>query len=393
MACAVNVACVVGTRPEAVKMAPVVIRLRRTGSGFAPRIIATGQHREMVTQALAHFGLQPDIDLATLRPGQSLAELSARLLVGLDEVLVRERPDLVLAQGDTTSVLCAGLAAHYRQVPFGHVEAGLRTGRADAPFPEETNRVLASHLAALHFAPTEMARTNLVREGISADVIHLTGNTVIDALLLTLERRPPLPIKPPTERFVLVTAHRRENWPDMDEIAKALRDLVARNADLGVVFPVHPNPALRDVISDRLGGLGRVRLLEPVGYPEFVALMQASYLVLTDSGGVQEEAPALGKPVLVMRDTTERPEAVEAGTAQLVGPRHDAIVSAVENLWHCREAYERQARVANPYGDGRAASRIHRAIAEWFGVASRGSRPSPFREMRCVGALPEGSPG
>jgi UDP-N-acetylglucosamine 2-epimerase (non-hydrolysing) len=363
---AIRVDCVVGTRPEAIKMAPVVLRLRSEGSGFSPRLIATGQHGSVVTDALAHFGLQPELDLGALIPGQSLAELSARLLVRLDVAFQQARPRLVLAQGDTTSVFCAAIAAHYQKIPLGHVEAGLRTGRPYAPFPEEKNRVVASHLAAIHFAPTENARNNLLREGIAPDSIHVTGNTVIDALLLTLAKNPTLPLKPPTRRFILVTAHRRENWSDMDEIASALAELVTRNSDLGVVFPVHPNPAISDVIARRLGNLDRVRLLAPVAYPQFVALLRSCHLVLTDSGGMQEEAPALGKPVLVMREATERPEAIEAGTAMLVGPRRGAIVQTVETLWRSRAAHERVARVANPYGDGQAAERIHGALNDMF---------------------------
>jgi UDP-N-acetylglucosamine 2-epimerase (non-hydrolysing) len=366
----VKVDCVVGTRPEAIKMAPVVLRLRSEGSLFTTRLIATGQHGDVVRQALAHFGLAADLDLAVLEPGQTLADLTARVLTRLDETLRNNRPDLVLAQGDTTSVLCAALAAHYQQIPFGHVEAGLRTGRADSPFPEEKNRVLATHLAAFHFAPTERAKTNLLKEGIDAASIHVTGNTVIDSLFWTLKRHPALPIRSPAERFLLVTAHRRENWPDMEGIALALRDLATRNSDLGVIFPVHPNPAVRDVIRFHLAGIDRVRLLDPVGYPEFVALMRDCHLVLTDSGGVQEEAPALAKPVLVMREATERPEAVAAGTARLVGPSRDAIVAAVELLWTSPAEYERMAKVANPHGDGHAAERIHAVLAQRFLVGA-----------------------
>jgi UDP-N-acetylglucosamine 2-epimerase (non-hydrolysing) len=304
-----------------------------------------------------------------MRPGQGLAELTGRALVALAEALGRNRPDVVLAQGDTTTVLAAALACHYQQVPFGHVEAGLRTGLRYLPFPEEMNRVLASHLAELHFAPTAAARRNLLREGVDDSTIHVTGNTVIDALLMTAQRPVPLPVAPATERFLLVTAHRRESWGEpLDRICAGLRDLLERNPDLSLVFPVHPNPAVLAVASTWLGGHERAHLIEPVGYPQFVALMKASYAIVTDSGGVQEEGPALGKPVLVLREATERPEAIEAGTAQLIGTDRDAIVAAVERLLRDAEAYTRFARAANPYGDGRASERIARVLARRFGI-------------------------
>jgi UDP-N-acetylglucosamine 2-epimerase (non-hydrolysing) len=358
----VAIDCVIGTRPEAIKMAPVVLRLLEEPNHFAPRVVTTGQHGSVVTDALAHFGLKSNFDLGAHQPGESLAELTARLVVRLDEAFQRTRPRLVLAQGDTTSVLCAAIAAHYQKIPFGHVEAGLRTGQPYAPFPEEKNRVLVTHLATVHFAPTETAKSNLLREGIAPQSIHGTGNTVIDALRITLASNPALPIVPPTPRFILVTAHRRENWSDIADIASAIRELVERNADLSVVFPVHPNPVIRDRIAPVLGSPARVKLLEPVAYPQFVALLQSCHLVLTDSGGIQEEAPALGKPVLIMRAATERPEALEAGTALLVGTRRAAIIDAVEELWHSSDAYDRLARVASPYGDGEAATRIRDVI-------------------------------
>jgi UDP-N-acetylglucosamine 2-epimerase (non-hydrolysing) len=370
-----TVVCVVGTRPEAIKMAPVILRLRELGAGLLVRILGTGQHRSLLDQALADFGLAPDRDLDLMRPGQGLAELTARILTALSSALADERPDLVLAQGDTTTVLCTALACYYQQIPFGHVEAGLRTGQPYLPFPEEKNRVLVGHLAQLHFAPTTMARENLLREGISSAVIHLTGNTVIDALLMTARRDPALPLRPETSRFVLVTVHRRENWGQpLEQICDALRDLILRNPDLSIVFPVHPNPRVRDVVGARLGQLRRVHLIDPAGYLEFVALMKACTVILTDSGGVQEEGPALAKPVLVVRDVTERPEGVDAGTARLVGVRRESIVAAVELLWNDPDAYARFAQVANPYGDGRAAIRIARVLAERFGIDPEGLR-------------------
>jgi len=357
------VACVMGTRPEAVKLAPVILRLRRGDVGPAVRIVATGQHRGLLDRALADFGLAADVDLALMRPGQDLPELTARALVALAEEFRGNRPDYVLAQGDTTTVFCAALASRYAQVPFGHVEAGLRTWQP-TPFPEETNRVLTTHLADLHFAPTESARRNLLREGIGAGSIHVTGNTAIDALKLIADRAPPLPVTPATPRFLLVTAHRRENLgAPLAAIAGAVADLVDRHADLSVVWPVHPNPGVRAAVADALAGRARVHLIEPVGYPEFVALMRASFLILTDSGGIQEEAPSLGRPVLVLRESTERPEAIEAGAARLVGTDRAAIVAAVEELLGHPEVYDRFARVVNPFGDGRAAGRIARALA------------------------------
>ncbi|HEV3168587.1 MAG TPA: UDP-N-acetylglucosamine 2-epimerase (non-hydrolyzing) [Isosphaeraceae bacterium] len=367
MGCAV--VCVVGTRPEAVKMAPVVLRLRREGSGFAVRLVTTGQHRELLDRALADFGLASDDDLDVMRPGQSLPDLTARALVAVGDALGRHRPDIVLAQGDTTTVLCAALASYYRQIPFCHVEAGLRTGLPYAPFPEEKNRVLAAHLATIHFAPTAAAKANLLAEGIDTASVHVTGNTVIDALLMISRQPVALPVAPPTERFVLVTAHRREHFGSpLEQICLALCDLLDRNPGLSVIYPVHPNPNVREVVTNRLGGHDRIRLIDPVGYREFVALMKAAFAILTDSGGVQEEGPSLGKPVLLLREATERPEAVSAGTVRLVGPNREAIVAAIEELHHQPEVYEQFARVANPYGDGWASERIARVLAARFGL-------------------------
>ncbi len=360
--------CVVGTRPEAVKMAPVVLRLREA-EGLRVRVVATGQHRELLDRALADFGLSADVDLNLMRPGQTLAEVAARALTALDGAFQAERPDYVLAQGDTTSVLAAALASFYRRIPFGHVEAGLRTGQPYRPFPEEKNRVLAGHLADLHFAPTPRARLNLLREGIDDVSIHVTGNTGIDALRFIADRPAELPVVPETDRMILVTAHRRESFGGpLDAICRALCDVVDRDPRLSVVFPVHPNPEVRRAVDSLLGGRPRIRLIGPVDYPGFVALMRASFLILTDSGGVQEEGPSLGKPVLVLRDETERPEAVEAGSVLLVGPHRDAIVEAVQALGARPDLYRRLATVANPYGDGRASERIARALLARLGL-------------------------
>jgi UDP-N-acetylglucosamine 2-epimerase (non-hydrolysing) len=361
--------CVMGTRPEVIKMAPVIHRLRDGNEKFDVRVLATGQHRSLLDQALADFDLVADQDLALMLPNQDLAGLTARALTGLSEVYMDVCPSLVLAQGDTTTVLCAALACYYARVPFGHVEAGLRTGQPYFPFPEEKNRVLAGHLADLHFAPTISARDNLLREGIDPKTIHVTGNTVIDALLATAREDYTMQACPKTDRYILLTAHRRENFgAPLEEICLALLDLVKLHSDMSVVYPVHPNPNVRQVVQGLLGAHERIALIEPVGYPEFVALMKGAHLILTDSGGVQEEAPSLGKPVLVLRDETERPEAVAAGTVQLVGPHRDAIRLAVTELWENPEIHNRFAEAVNPYGDGWAAERIARVIAARYGI-------------------------
>ena len=362
------VACVVGTRPEAIKMAPVVLKLRNV-EGLRVRLIATGQHRELLDQALGEFGLACDADLNLMQPGQTLAQVTSRALTALDETFATVRPDLVLAQGDTTTVLAAALAAFYRQIPFGHVEAGLRTGRLDRPFPEEANRLLAGRLSTLHFAPTKGARLNLLREQHTPGSIHLTGNTAIDALGLVTNQAEDGPSPAPTDRFLLVTAHRRESFGEpLREICEAIRQLVDHDPSLSVVFPVHPNPSVQGVVHGILGDVERVSLVAPQGYRAFVRLLKASTLVLTDSGGVQEEAPSLGKPVLVLRDETERPEAVEAGTSLLVGPHRERIVTEVQRLLDDRERYDRIARVINPYGDGLASDRIARVVARTLGL-------------------------
>lgn len=370
------VACVVGTRPEAVKMAPIIHRLRWPGSGFACRVIGSGQHQELLEQSLADFDLTADRDLGLMRAGQSLAELTAKALTSLYDCLAQERPDLVLAVGDTTTVFTSALACHYHRIPFGHVEAGLRTGDRYRPFPEEMNRELTARLAQMHFAPTVAARDHLIREGIDPRMIALTGNPVIDALQMTLKRHPKPPIVPPGDHYVLVTAHRRENWGvPMRQIAMALRDLVERNPTLGLIVPAHPNPEVRGPLTEAVGHHERVRLIEPVGYPAFVALMAGSAVILTDSGGVQEEGPALGKPVLVMRSETERPESVQGG-ARLVGTDREGIVAAVEACL----AERSPGKPSSPFGDGFAAERIVRAIADRLGVdvASEGAAPPPW---------------
>lgn len=345
--------CAIGTRPEALKMAPLISRLRLERPALEVRVLTTGQHRGLLDQALADFSIVPDHDLGLMRPDQGLADLTARALTGVSGYLERVRPDLVLAQGDTTTVLATALACHYQRIPFGHVEAGLRTGRAYDPFPEEKNRVLAGHLAELHFAPTARSRLNLLREGIDDRSIHVTGNTGIDALLEVAAREAAMPVCPPTRRFLVVTLHRRENLgAPLERIGRGLLAALARFPALSLVVPLHPNPRVRASLEEQLGGHDRIGLIEPLDYPSFVSLMRASSAILTDSGGVQEEAPSLGKPVLVLRETTERPEAVEAGTVRLVGTRPEAIVEAVSGLLVADRRDVPSRRPSNPYGDG-----------------------------------------
>jgi UDP-N-acetylglucosamine 2-epimerase (non-hydrolysing) len=364
-----TILCTIGTRPEAIKMAPV-IRAFRAAPWARCRVLFTAQHRELVAPMFAFFGIEPDIDLDIMRPDQSLVELTSRLLPAVHDAIARERPDMVLAQGDTTTVLATALASFYRGIPFAHVEAGLRTGRLSAPFPEEANRVLAGHLSALHFAPTASARDNLIREGISDDSIIVTGNTVIDALLLAASRDVPIGVDlDPAKRTILVTAHRRDSFGEpIRRICRAVAELHERFPDVEVIWPVHPNPSVKPVVERALSGLPRVRLCAPLAYGPFVAAMKRATLILTDSGGVQEEAPALGKPVLVLREESERPEAIASGVARLVGHDPDAILSEASRLLHDPDAYRSMARGVSPYGDGRASQRIVAAVARHLGI-------------------------
>lgn len=349
----------IGTRPEAIKMAPVVLALRRE-PWVDVRIVATAQHRQMLDQVLVAFGLAPDIDLDIMRPDQSLPELTARLLLRLDRVFADEAPDAVLAQGDTTTAMAVALAAFYRRIPVGHVEAGLRTGDLHSPYPEEMNRIVAGRLSRWHFAPTTRARDNLLAEGVDPAAINVTGNTVIDALEHVAGRDYPLPVDIPADkRLVLVTAHRRENFgAPFRQVCEGILELVDRHPDIHVLYPVHPNPNVRIQAREMLGMHPAITLCEPLEYLAFVAAMKRATLILTDSGGVQEEAPALGKPVLVMRHGTERPEGVEEGVVKLVGPNRGAIVMAASRLLEDPVAYAAMARGASPYGDGQAAERI-----------------------------------
>lgn len=363
---------VCGTRPDAIKMAPVVLELLKHPDEVELLLVATGQHREMLQQVFTTFGLTPDVNLDIMAPRQTLSDITTRALTGLEDVIKRTQPGLVLAQGDTTTTFAASLASFYNKTPFGHVEAGLRTENKYNPFPEEMNRRMTSALADLHFAPTEGAKRALLAEGVSEHNVFVTGNTVIDALLMVASRDhafqdPRIRAAADSGKMILLTAHRRENWGQpMADICEAVKELVRRNPGFNVVFPVHKNPIVRDVVFPALGGIPEVALIEPPDYEPFVHLMKAAHIILTDSGGVQEEAPSLGKPVLVLRETTERPEGVEVGTAKLVGTDPKAIVSEAEKLIRDSSAYESMARVSNPYGDGHAAPRIWETIKTRF---------------------------
>jgi UDP-N-acetylglucosamine 2-epimerase (non-hydrolysing) len=362
----IKIMAVFGTRPEAVKMAPVIRELKKFPDLVELKVAVTAQHREMLDQVLKVFDIVPDYDLNIMQHGQSLADITTRSLQGLDRLFAEEKPNLVLVQGDALAVLSGALAAFYHRIPVGHVEAGLRTGDIYNPFPEEMVRRLTSHIASMHFAPTEKARTNLLAEGIPESNIFVTGNTVIDALLSVAAA---LPECQPDGNFreILVTAHRRENWGEPHrQVFLALRDLVEAFPDVRVVFAMHRNPEIRKQARSILGGLERVELIEPPDYAPFVALMKRCYMVITDSGGIQEEAPSLGKPVLVVRSTTERPEGVEAGTVRLVGTNRETVFREASRLLTDPEAYQAMAKARNPYGDGRAAERIREAIFARF---------------------------
>lgn len=366
---------VFGTRPDAIKMSPVVLEFQRFPDKVDVVVAVTGQHREMLHQVLDVFQITPQYDLDIMRPKQSLAEITTRSLEGLEKIILNERPDIVLVQGDTTTTFVASLAAFYNKVAVGHVEAGLRTDNKYDPFPEEINRRLTTVLADLHFAPTTAAKKNLQAEGVPAGKVYVTGNTVIDALLSVAGR--PWAFDDPAlanlgqdgRRMILVTAHRRENWGEpMAHICEAIKRIVAAFPDTVVVFAVHKNPIVRDIVFPALSRTDRVHLIEPPDYVPFVHLLKQAHLILTDSGGVQEEAPALGKPVLVMRKTTERPEGVEAGTAVLIGTETEGIFNAASELLTVPDAYSSMAKASNPYGDGHASVRIREALFKYFSI-------------------------
>lgn len=378
-----KVLTVFGTRPEAIKMAPLVKELNSRPSQIRSMVAVTAQHREMLDQVLELFDIIPDYDLNIMQEGQTLYDVTTRALEGLKDVLIESNPDLVLVHGDTTTTFVAALAAYYRQIPVGHVEAGLRTHNKYSPFPEEMNRHLTGALAEYHFAPTEKSMQNLIKENVNADNIFVTGNTVIDALKATVRENyvfsDPLlnNIDFGRQRVLLVTTHRRENLGEpMRDIYRALKEIVETHPDVEIVFPVHKNPAVRRVVNEILGKMPRVHLIEPLQYEPFINLMQRCYLVLTDSGGMQEEAPSLGKPVLVLRNTTERPEAVDAGTVKLVGTDREVVLSVTKELLNNPDTYKSMAEAANPYGDGLAAKRIVDFICFKFHLSE--SQPEEF---------------
>lgn len=376
-----KVMAIFGTRPEAIKIAPVVRELLKHPE-IETKVCLTAQHREMLDQVVDLFQLPVDYDLDIMKQGQSLYDITDRVLLGLKEVLEKEKPDLVLVHGDTTTTFSATLAAFYQQIDVGHVEAGLRTGNMYSPFPEEANRRLTSVLTALHFAPTETARQNLLKENQKDDHIFTVGNSVIDALLATVKKDYVFEDKELQEieehkRIILVTTHRRENLGEpMRNVYRALRRLVQTVPDTEVVFPVHRNPLVRQAVKEVLDGVPGIHLVDPMEYEPFTNLMARSAIILTDSGGIQEEAPSLGKPVLVLRDTTERPEAVASGTVKLVGTDEDKVYNTAYKLLTDEEAYREMAESINPYGDGHTSERIVQAILYFYGISEK--KPSVF---------------
>lgn len=374
---------VFGTRPEAVKMAPVITAAKKHQDLFEVVVAVTGQHREMLDQVLKVFKIKPDYDLKLMEHGQSLSHIVERCLHGIEEVIAREHPNLILVQGDTSTTFASALAAFYQHVPVGHIEAGLRTGKKYNPFPEEMNRKLTSNLADIHFAPTKTAFNNLIDEGISRPTIYLTGNTVIDALFDVAKKgydlkKSGVDIKNGNKKVILVTVHRRESFgAPLRNVCEALKHIAHDHKDdATVVLPVHKNPLVSNTVRDILGGQPNVQLIDPLDYEPFVHLMRSSYLILTDSGGIQEEAPSLGKPVLVLREATERPEAVIAGTVKIVGTDTHMIIEEVEKLFNDKAEYNKMSKAINPYGDGKASERIIGALLHYFGFIDM--RPVEF---------------
>lgn len=368
----IKVMTVFGTRPEAIKMAPVVLELQKHADRIQTIVAVTAQHRQMLDQVLDLFQITPDYDLDIMSQGQTLYDITTKSLMGLKDVLAKEKPDLVLVHGDTTTTFAGALASYYQQVPVGHVEAGLRTGDIYSPFPEEMNRKLTGAIAAIHFAPTATAKANLLKENVNPPHIYVTGNTVIDALMTTVAGDYDFgddlkDVDFHNHRVILLTTHRRENLGEpMRHIYKALRRIIEEIPDTEIVFPVHRNPLVRKVVEEELAGVDRIHLIDPMEYEPFANLMSLSSLVLTDSGGIQEEAPSLGKPVLVLRNTTERPEAVEAGTVRLIGTDKDVVYAETKRLLTDQAAYDAMSNAVNPYGDGKASQRIVQAILHAF---------------------------
>ncbi|AFY79649.1 MAG: UDP-N-acetylglucosamine 2-epimerase (non-hydrolyzing) [Hydrococcus sp. C42_A2020_068] len=363
-----SICIVLGTRPEAIKLAPVIQQFQKLPE-FRTHVVLTGQHREMVDQVMQLFELQADEDLKIMQPKQSLTEITCRSLQGLEKAFQQISPQLVIVQGDTTTAFAAALAAFYQKIPVGHVEAGLRTDNIYNPYPEEINRRLISQLTQLHFAPTKRAFENVQRSGVTGEVYH-TGNTVIDALLTVAHRNPECPVpglKWEKYRVLLATVHRRENWGEpLKDIIEGFRLILDKFSDIALLLPLHRNPTVREPIQNALGNHPRVFLTEPLDYAQLVGAIQRCYLLLTDSGGIQEEAPSLGKPVLVLRETTERPEAVEAGTAKLIGTRPSDIAAAASQLLSDFEAYQKMANAINPFGDGKASQRIVKIVKDYL---------------------------
>lgn len=369
--------CVFGTRPEAIKMAPLALSLA-ADERFDSKVCVTGQHRQMLDQVLDLFKLKPDFDLSVMKPGQDLTGITTAILTGMKEVLANCKPDIVLVHGDTATTFAASLAAYYQQIPVAHVEAGLRTGNLYSPWPEEANRKLTGALATLHFAPTENSKANLLHEGVAPESIHVTGNTVIDALLEVIERldkdvelgkqaAAPTAFLKRNRKLILVTGHRRESFGGgFERICQALLETAKQHPDVDIVYPVHLNPQVQEPVNRLLAGVDNIHLIEPLDYLPFVYLMSQAHIILTDSGGIQEEAPSLGKPVLVMRDTTERPEAVSAGTVKLVGTDVAKIVEELDILLTDKNVYQSMSFAHNPYGDGKACQRICSTLADFF---------------------------
>ena len=384
----VRVLFILGTRPEAIKLAPVILHQKSRPDEFHVSVCVTGQHRHLLDQVLKLFEISPDFDLDVMLPHQTLCESSARILAGVEKALVAAKPDAVVVQGDTTTTMCGALAGFYQRIPVAHIEAGLRTGDVERPFPEEMNRLLTTRLTKLHFAPTPAARNNLLREGCIPETVYLTGNSGIDAVLHVKDRLAAGTLKgvenlglDPLKKLILVTAHRRENFgAGFESICNALARLAVR-PDVQIVFPVHPNPQIRNVAEQILRGRSNVMLLHPLGYVEFVDLMRRAYLILTDSGGVQEEAPSLGKPILLLRDKTERMEGVLAGTVNLVGTSEEKIVLQTQELLDDAHAYKAMARAHNPYGDGAASQQISQHIRTHFECADSESTTTALQNM------------
>lgn len=379
----IKVMTVFGTRPEAIKMAPVVLELKKYPDLITPIVAVTAQHRDMLDQVLNLFNIKPDYDLNIMAQGQTLFDITTKAMNGLNEVLSKEKPDIVLVHGDTTTTFAGALAAYYHETAVGHVEAGLRTYNKYSPFPEEMNRKLTGAIADLHFAPTDTASGNLKAEGTKEDKIFVTGNTVIDALHKTVtddfkfDDEKLANIDYENKRIILVTTHRRENLGEpMRHVYKALKDIVNEFDDVEIVFPVHKNPKVREVVNEELGNIEAVHLIDPLDYEPFANLMHRAFLVLTDSGGIQEEAPSLGKPVLVLRDTTERPEAVKAGTVKLIGTERQKVYEETKYLLTDYDEYQRMANTCNPYGDGKASKRIIEAILYHYGLSQE--KPDSF---------------